>query len=122
MASPRIAQTRKERKDEKVFRATVEVLRTAGTGAVTVEAVFARSGVAKKTICRRSRRSLVRMCWRASGLPSPELKQRPIEACGATCTGPGVTADGVSCEWEERARPARRPSHYQGCEINPVPV
>jgi len=77
-----------------VFRATVDLLRMAGTGAVTVEAVSARSGVAKTTINRRSRRSLVQMCWRASGLPSPELRQRPIEACGATYTGPGVTADG----------------------------
>lgn len=94
MASPRIAQTRKDCMDEKVFRATVDLLRTAGTGAVTVEAVSARSGVAKTTIYCRSRRSLVQMCWRASGLPSPELRQRPIEACGATYTGPGVTADG----------------------------
>lgn len=93
-ASPRIAQTRKDCMDEKVFRATVDLLRTAGTGAVTVEAVSARSGVAKTTFYRRSRRSLVQMCWRASGLPSPELRQRPIEACGATYTGPGGTADG----------------------------
>ncbi len=53
MASPRSAQTRKARTDEKVFRATVELLRAAGTDAVTVEAVAARSGVAKTTIYRR---------------------------------------------------------------------
>lgn len=53
MASPRSAQTRKARTDEKVFRATVELLREAGTDGVTVEAVAARSGVAKTTIYRR---------------------------------------------------------------------
>lgn len=53
MASPRSATTRKARTDEKVFRATVDLLRSAGTRAVTVEAVAARSGVAKTTIYRR---------------------------------------------------------------------
>ncbi len=53
MASPRSAQTRKTHTDEKVFRATVDLLRSAGVRAVTVEAVAARSGVAKTTIYRR---------------------------------------------------------------------
>lgn len=53
MASPRSAQTRKARTDEKVFRATIELLRSGGADAVTVEAVAAVSGVAKTTIYRR---------------------------------------------------------------------
>ncbi len=53
MASPRSAQTRKTHTDEKVFRATVDLLRSAGVRGVTVEAVAARSGVAKTTIYRR---------------------------------------------------------------------
>lgn len=53
MACTRGAQTRKNRTDEKVYRAAVELMRTAGVGAVTVEAVAARSGVAKTTIYRR---------------------------------------------------------------------
>lgn len=47
------AQTRKHRTDEKVYRAAVDLMRTAGVGAVTVEAVATRSGVAKTTIYRR---------------------------------------------------------------------
>jgi AcrR family transcriptional regulator len=53
VASPRSAQTRKARTDEKVFRATIDLLRTGGAGAVTVEAVATASGVAKTTIYRR---------------------------------------------------------------------
>lgn len=53
LASPRSAQTRKTHTDEKVFRATVDLLRSGGVHAVTVEAVAARSGVAKTTIYRR---------------------------------------------------------------------
>jgi AcrR family transcriptional regulator len=53
MASPQSAQTRKARTDEKVFRATMELLRARGADAVTVEAVAAASGVAKTTIYRR---------------------------------------------------------------------
>lgn len=53
MASPGGARTRKARTDEKVFRSAIELLRTSGVGAVTVEAVAAASGVAKTTIYRR---------------------------------------------------------------------
>lgn len=53
MASPRSAQTRKSRTDDKLFRATMELLRTEGVDGVTVEAVAAASGVAKTTIYRR---------------------------------------------------------------------
>jgi AcrR family transcriptional regulator len=44
---------RKSVTDDKVFRATVDLLRAVGTRAVTIEAVAARSGVAKTTIYRR---------------------------------------------------------------------
>lgn len=53
MASPRSAQTRKSRTDEKLYRAVIGLLRSAGVDAVTVEAVAAASGVAKTTIYRR---------------------------------------------------------------------
>ncbi len=53
MASPRSAMARKTHTDEKLFRATVDLLRTGGARAVTVEAVAAASGVAKTTIYRR---------------------------------------------------------------------
>lgn len=49
---PSEPRDRKSVTDEKVFRATIELLRTVGTP-VTIEAVAARSGVAKTTIYRR---------------------------------------------------------------------
>jgi AcrR family transcriptional regulator len=61
-ADGRTAQARRAATDSKLLQAAQEILRTDGVGAVTIEAVAARSGVAKTTIYRRyaDRRALLR--------------------------------------------------------------
>jgi len=59
--------------DERIADATLELLRTRGAGAVTVEAVTARSGVAKTTIYRRyrDRRDMLAAALSAIATPEP---------------------------------------------------
>lgn len=70
---PRRAET-----DERLMRATVELLRDKGPAGVTIEAVSAHSGVARTTIYRRftSRRDLIAAAIDAlvdQPLPPPDL-------------------------------------------------
>lgn len=57
MASQRSARSRIVNTDEKIYRATLDLLRMEGLRAVSIEAVSARSGVAKTTIYRRAKDS-----------------------------------------------------------------
>jgi AcrR family transcriptional regulator len=63
MEDPHVARgrPRQPETDEQLMRATVELLRDKGPAGVTIEAVSARSGVARTTIYRRfsSRRELI---------------------------------------------------------------
>jgi len=58
--------------DERIADATLALLRTKGAGAVTVEAVAARSGIAKTTIYRRHRDRRDMLSAALSGIATPE--------------------------------------------------
>lgn len=57
--------------EERIGRATLDLLRTRGPGSVTVEAVAAASGVAKTTIYRRYRDRREMLSAALSGLATP---------------------------------------------------
>jgi AcrR family transcriptional regulator len=58
--------------DERIADATLALLRTKGAGAVTVEAVAARSGIAKTTIYRRHRDRRAMLSAALTGIANPE--------------------------------------------------
>lgn len=79
------AATRKARTDERLLAATMDLLRTSGVRAVTIEAVAAHSGIAKTTIYRRfaDRMELLKAALDHT-LPEPTLPQESDPRLGLT--------------------------------------
>jgi len=74
---------RRSRTDEKIATAVFDISRSLGIGAVTIEAVAERAGVAKTTIYRRYKNSLVMLAGVLHQLPDtspgePELTQQGL--------------------------------------------
>jgi|GEM_PF-867177 len=66
-------------RDERITAATLHLLRTKGPAAVTVEAVAARSGVAKTTIYRRYRNRNDMLTAALASITSPPTPSNPSE-------------------------------------------
>ena len=82
VTSPRHA-ARRSRTDEKIAAAVFDISRSLGIGAVTIEAVAERAGVAKTTIYRRYKNSLEMLSGVLHQLPDtspeePELTQQGL--------------------------------------------
>ena len=77
----RTLESRRAATDEKLFQATLELLRRWGMDAVTIEAVAARSGVAKTTIYRRySDRQQMLQATLDHCLPEPMRQDSSLES------------------------------------------